>query len=44
MMRMMLDDRVIQVAAAKALGSVVAYLGLMVALMYPVAKAAGYLA
>ncbi len=36
-------DSVIQVAVAKSLGSVVAYVGLIIALMYPVLKAAGYL-
>lgn len=36
-------DPVIQIAVAKTLGSVVLYIGGMVALMYPVLEAAGYL-
>lgn len=36
-------DPVIQVTVAKTLGSVVLYVGAMVALMYPVLEAAGYL-
>lgn len=43
-MTMMMKDRAIQVAAAKTLGFMVGYIGVMIALLYPVAEAAGYLA
>lgn len=39
----MRKDLTIQIAVAKGIGSAIVYVGALVALMYPVALAAGYL-